>query len=81
MAICALPAALRGRREHLCGALQGLALAGGGLVGWLRPQWFENARGYRSAGTLAEAGSRGSETGGQPHDEDPAGAPSERNGG
>jgi N-acetylglucosaminyldiphosphoundecaprenol N-acetyl-beta-D-mannosaminyltransferase len=54
IALCAIPAALRGRPEHLFGALQGLALAGGGLVGWLRPQVLENARGYRSAGTLDE---------------------------
>ncbi|MFO1053200.1 MAG: WecB/TagA/CpsF family glycosyltransferase [Planctomycetota bacterium] len=53
-ALLALPSALRGRREHLCGALQGLALAGGGLLGWLRPKMFENARGYRSSGTLDE---------------------------
>jgi N-acetylglucosaminyldiphosphoundecaprenol N-acetyl-beta-D-mannosaminyltransferase len=64
-AILALPGAMRGRHEHLCGALQGLALACGGLVGWLRPQVFENARGYRSAGVM-DAKARASAVGGAP---------------
>jgi len=55
MAFAALPAAIRGRPEHLFGALQGLALAAGGLVGWMFPKFLENARGYRSAGTLDES--------------------------
>ena len=58
-AMLAIPSALRGRREHLCGALQGLALAGGGLLGWLRPHTFENSRGYRSAGILGRNTQRG----------------------
>lgn len=59
MACAALPAAIRGRPEHLFGALQGLALAAGGLIGWMFPKFLENARGYRSAGTLDERGTAG----------------------
>lgn len=55
MAVLAVPSALRGQPEHLFGSLQSLALASGGLLGWLRPQVLEKASGYRSSGTISEA--------------------------
>jgi N-acetylglucosaminyldiphosphoundecaprenol N-acetyl-beta-D-mannosaminyltransferase len=59
LACGAIPAALRGQREHLVGALQTLALAGGGLQGWLLPRALERGRGYRSSGTLGQGHEQG----------------------
>ena len=48
----AMPLLLAGRAEYAARALLDLSRAGGGLAGWLRPEWSAKSGGYPSSGVL-----------------------------